>query len=130
MNPMTDAELNALIASVAASQQELVEQQQRTDPPLAKTDALLNRVSRKLDRVGDISHNQGDIRMAREANDHKPARMVDRVKAANADTFARKPGSTMADIGINEQVKLYQPPLPPGVVWGEGISNEPLPAHP
>jgi len=32
-------------------------------------------------------------------------------------------------VRINEQVKRHQPPLPSGEGWGEGISNEPLPAH-
>jgi UDP-N-acetyl-D-mannosaminuronic acid dehydrogenase len=40
------------------------------------------------------------IRMAREVNDHKPEWVVDKVKAAVADTLAQKPGSTMKDIKV------------------------------
>jgi len=40
-------------------------------------------------------------------------------------------GLESSHLGINEQVKIHQLPLPaPGEGWGEGISNEPLPAHP
>ena len=83
---MTDAELKALVASIAVAQRELVEKQKelteqqkrtdaqlaatdaqlaKTDAQLAKTDAQLDKVSRKLDRLGElvggISNNQGDI---------------------------------------------------------------------
>jgi hypothetical protein len=63
MNPMTDAELQALVASIATSQQARVEQQQRTDQPLAKTDTQLDRVSRKLDR----QHQHGGLATLAEA---------------------------------------------------------------
>ena len=39
-------------------------------------------------------------------------------------------GELHCDVWINEQVKIHQPPLPSGEGWGEGISNEPLPADP
>ena len=83
---MTYAKLQALVASTALAQKELVAQQRRTDAQiaatniqlaktdaqlaktdaqLAKTDAQLDRVSRKLDRLGElvggISNNQGDM---------------------------------------------------------------------
>lgn len=40
------------------------------------------------------------IRTAREVNDHKPEWVLEKVKAAIADTLAKKPGSTMADIKV------------------------------
>jgi len=40
------------------------------------------------------------IRTAREVNDHKPKWVLEKVKAAIADSLARKPGSTMADIKV------------------------------
>ncbi len=40
------------------------------------------------------------IRMAREVNDHKPEWVLEKVKAAIADSLARKSGSTMADIKV------------------------------
>jgi UDP-N-acetyl-D-mannosaminuronic acid dehydrogenase len=40
------------------------------------------------------------IRMAREVNDHKPEWVLEKVKAAIADSLAQKPGSTMADIKV------------------------------
>ena len=40
------------------------------------------------------------IRVAREVNDHKPEWVIDKVKAAIADTLARRPASTMADVKV------------------------------
>lgn len=40
------------------------------------------------------------IRTAREVNDHKPEWVLDKIKAAIADTLAAKPGSAMADIKV------------------------------
>ena len=40
------------------------------------------------------------IRMAREVNDRKPEWVLDKVKAAIADTLAKKSGSTMADVKV------------------------------
>lgn len=40
------------------------------------------------------------IRTAREVNDHKPHWVVDRIKAAIADTLAARPGTSMSDIKV------------------------------
>lgn len=40
------------------------------------------------------------IRTAREVNDHKPEWVLEKVKAAIADTLAKKTGSTMADVKV------------------------------
>ncbi len=40
------------------------------------------------------------IRMAREVNDHKPEWVLEKIKAAIADTLAKKTGSTMADVKV------------------------------
>jgi UDP-N-acetyl-D-mannosaminuronic acid dehydrogenase len=40
------------------------------------------------------------IRMAREINDYKPKWVLEKVKAAIADTLAKKTGSTMADVKV------------------------------
>jgi hypothetical protein len=42
----------------------------------------------------------------------------------------REAVAVMKALQIIKLVKIHQLPLPPGEGWGEGVSNEPLPAHP
>jgi|GEM_PF-1426050 len=50
--------------------------------------------------------------------------------AARSAILAALPEPERSAHRVSEQVKTHQPPLPPGEGWGEGVSNESLPAHP
>jgi len=56
---------------------------------------------------------------------HRP--LFSMFMAWSSDSF--KANIDNAKVWISEKAP-YPPPLPPGEGWGEGVSNEPLPAHP